>query len=124
MLVEHDMPLLESKLVETTDVLLFPGGFDFEVEHLVEIAVVEVAVPAYRQRIAAHESLYGSGIKSINERLHVIVVVVAFQKIIEETTDGHVGDGVEVVEQNAVFAQKLPFEFSFQSFLVAGQKGA
>lgn len=48
---------------------------DFEVEHLVEIAVVEVSVPADGEGIAAHEAIDGGGIEGVDERLHVLFVL-------------------------------------------------
>ncbi len=48
---------------------------DFEVEHLVEIAVVEVSVPADGEGIAAHEAIDGSGIEGLDKCLHVLFVL-------------------------------------------------
>ena len=44
---------------------------DFEIQHLVEIAIEQPAVPAYRKRTAAHQAADGRWIEGVDERLHV-----------------------------------------------------
>src|SRR5437660_4187016 len=42
-----------------------------ELEHLVEVAVVDAPVPAYRQRAAAHQPLHRALVVGVDQQLHL-----------------------------------------------------
>src|SRR5260221_4863092 len=73
-----------------------------QVEHLVEVAVVEGAVPSDREERAAHDAARGPRVERAHEQVHVPTGVAAALEELEETADRHVGDRVEVIEDDAV----------------------
>ena len=88
MLIHDNAALVERIQVEVFDVprcILY-----FQVEHLVEIAVVEIAVPTYRQGVAAHDMGSGYRIISIDQRLHIALVVAAADEVFQKAADGQV----------------------------------
>ena len=66
-------------------------GLDREVEHLVEVAVVERPVPADRDRVAAHEPRDRRRVEGRHQPLHVLLEVAALDEPVEEAVDRHVG---------------------------------
>lgn len=78
-----------------------------EIEHLVEIAVVQRAIPTYAQGIPTHDACRCRRIECLDERFHVIFVVAARDKEIEVAADGQIRDGQEVVEQNVVLVEQF-----------------
>jgi hypothetical protein len=48
---------------------------DRQLEHLVEIAIVQFAIPTDRNRIAAHDAIHCGRIKSLHQLLHVFFVI-------------------------------------------------
>ena len=52
-----------------------------EPEHLVEIAVIQVPIPADREGCSAHHALKGSWIEGVNEVFHIVLVVVCFLEV-------------------------------------------
>src|ERR1041385_5748739 len=95
-----------------------------QAEGVVEVAVVEPAVPAHVDLVAAHET---------GERLRVELLLeeppVAFElpislEVVEEPADGHVGDGDEPREADAVPREQLPPVVGFQSQGVRRQRGS
>src|SRR3990167_1143491 len=65
-----DAAALPGRLVEVADGRP-PGPGGFQVEHLVEVAVVQAPVPAHRQRVAAHEAVDRRRVVGIHQALHV-----------------------------------------------------
>ena len=97
---------------------------DRQVQHLIEVAVVEASVPADRQGIAAHDAGGRGGIKRIGEPLHVRLVVSTLNQKLQKPADRHVRDGIEVVEFNVVLAAQLSTELQFNRVLFGGQECA
>src|SRR5262245_33827074 len=62
-----------------------------QVEHLVEVAVVQAAVPADRQRVAAHHAGGRRRVEGLDEAPHVRLVVPRIAQELEEAADRHVG---------------------------------
>ena len=97
---------------------------DRQVQHLIEVAIVEHAVPTDRQRIAAHHAGGGGRVVGLDELLHVAIVVVGSEQELEETADRHVRDRVERVEHDSVANEKLAPEIGFDRGLRRGQERA
>src|SRR5256885_445336 len=95
-----------------------------QIEHLVEVAVVEGAIPTHRDRIAAHDASRGSGVKGVGQPLHVLLVVAALQKKLEKSADRHVGDGIEMVELDAMASPEFFSKLRFGRLLVGREKGS
>ena len=120
-LVQDDRAAFERRLIEIAEVA--DAGY-FQIEHLVKVAVVQVAFIAHRNGVAAHHPGHGAGIESVEQALHITLIMPGFQQVIEEAADGHIGDGVEIIEFDAVLPAQLALEIGFQGGLVAGQKSA
>ena len=97
---------------------------DWEFQHLVEIAIVEPAVPADGQGMPAHDTGGGSRIKRIGEARHILIIVSAFDKELQEPADRHVGNCVEPVEFDAVPRTKFVLELRFDGLLLGRQERA
>ena len=76
------------------------AAHDRQLEHLVEVAVVERAVPADRQRVPAHEAGDGRRVEALRQELHVAGQVAALDQPLEEPVDRHVGERDEPVERH------------------------
>lgn len=61
-------------------------------EHLVEIAVVEVALRVNGQGGTAHQAIHGLRVERLDQCLHVLLDLVRFQWIGEKPVDWHVRD--------------------------------
>ena len=75
-----------------------------EVEHLVEVAVVDFAVVADADGGTAHEAVDGGRVEIVGEEFEVGVPFAAFVEVFREAGDGLVGDGVEAGEFDTVIA--------------------
>ena len=86
-----------------------------EVEHLIEVAVVNFAAVTDTDGGSAHEAVDGGGIEIVGEEFEVGVPVAAFAKVFGETGDGLIGDGIEGGEFDVVVATQgfavIGFEF-------------
>ena len=111
MLVEHDVAIFQYGQIEVVEVVL---ARYFQVEHLVEVAVVEEAVPADGDGVAAHDAADGAGIEGVEQALHVVFVLAVVEQKIEKPADRHVGDGVKAVELHIVLAFELALELGFE----------
>src|SRR5512147_1378385 len=96
--------------------------FDRELEHLVEIAVVEPAVPSDREYGATHDTGGSRRIECIGEAVHIAGIVAALDKKLQKPADRHIGDRVEAVEYDAEPGEELPFEQGFRRLLFGRQE--
>jgi hypothetical protein len=94
-----------------------------EFQHLIEVAIVESAIPAYGEGIPAHDAGGGGGVIGRGKPFHVTIVVPAFQQKFEKPAHGHVGDGVETVEFHAVPGAKFLPELGLNRILSWREKG-
>jgi hypothetical protein len=95
-----------------------------QVEHLVEVAVVQRAVPSHRQRGAAHDGVRRGRVEGTGEPVHVARIVAAVEQELEKTADGHVGDGEQTVEHHAVAVIQFATKARLQAVLRRWQEGA
>ena len=93
MLTCGDKAIREPVFVEFADVLRDRRGRR-QVEHLVEVAVKQVAAPIDREGRPAHEAGTGTGIECRYQPGHVLIETAGPQDVVEEATDGHVRDRV------------------------------
>ena len=118
-----DLALMESIQIKVTDM----SGRTMahrQIEHLVEVAVVERAVPTYRDCISAHDAGRGSGIEGVGQSLHILLIVAALQEKLKKPTDRHVGDRIEVIELDAMASAEFFAKLRFDGFLLGGEKGS
>ncbi len=73
--------------------------FHTQVDHLIEVAVVQPPVPTHRQRGAAHQAVDGGRVERVDQLLHVGLQVPGVDQELQVAADRHVGDGVEPVER-------------------------
>src|SRR5687768_6405083 len=71
---------------------------DLEIEHLVEVAVVEPPVPADGERVAAHEPLDRARVVGIHQPLHVRLEIAARRQPFQEAGNRHVVEHEQAVE--------------------------
>ncbi len=122
MLVERNRAVIE--LLEIKIVDMRGWGSHLDIQHLIEIAIVDITVPTYRQRIAAHQAVDRGGVEGVYEFLHVFGVIARIQQILEEPADGHIGHSVQIIEIDAVAAFELALKLGFEHRLTGGQEGA
>lgn len=95
---------------------------DFQVEHLVEVAIIQVAVPTDGERISAHHAFGGGRIEQRDEFRHIRFIISRHQQIIQEATNWHVGNRVEMIEHNAVVLEEFAFVIFLERTLIWRQK--
>jgi len=71
------------------------------VQHLVEVAIEDFAGPTHTYGVAAHQTGNSCGIKVVDEQLHVFFQLIVVTKVGSKTSDRQIGDGVEIVENDA-----------------------
>ena len=95
-----------------------------QIEHLIEVAVVEGAIPTHGDRVAAHDPGRGSGIEGVGQSFHVLLVVAALQEKLEKPADRHIGDRIEMVELDAMASPEFFSKLRFDRLLLGREKGA
>src|SRR6185503_14921198 len=86
-----------------TDVVDLPDGSraaggQGNFEHLIEIAVIERAVPPDAHEVSTHEAFDGAGIEVVHQEAHVPAVLACTPELIGEAGDRHVRQGEQLVE--------------------------
>src|SRR5215210_5538029 len=112
MVARHNATLMQLRGIEVSDVRGKAIG-DRHVEHLIEVAIIQSAVPAHRQRVPAHDAGRSRGIERVRQPLHVPFIVAALDKKFEKAAYRHVGNGVEAVEFDAMTRTEFLPELRF-----------
>src|SRR6266566_1083477 len=73
-----------------------------QIEHLVEIAIVDVAAPVDRNQISAHDAVEVGVEVRAAEQIQVAIELAVGQEGCAEALDRHVGERVEPVENNPI----------------------
>src|SRR6516225_572541 len=94
------------------------------VEHLVEIAVVELSVPAHTDKGPAHKVCDSGRIEMVHQQTHVRLVFSALVEKGSKAPDGHVRQCEEPVELNSESLVEVFLVIRFQFLLRRGQRGA
>jgi len=63
---------------------------NYQIKHLVEVAIVQSAVPADGKCVTAHDVGDSGGVERRSKDSHVVIKIVAADKIIEIAADGTV----------------------------------
>jgi len=121
MVVGDDLAMLELSRVEVSDMGRH-AMVNRKVEHLVEVAIVQSAIPANREGRAAHHTGGSSGVERIDQPRHVLVVVPTLDEKLQEPADRHVGNRVESVEFDAVTGAEFLLELGFNGLLLRRQE--
>ena len=123
MVARGDPASVELRWIEVANMSRYPMTHR-QIEHLVEVAVVEGAIPAHGDRVAAHDTGRGSGIESAGQSFHILFVVAALQEKFEIPADRHVGDRIEMVEFDAMASPEFLSKLHFNRFLLGREKGS
>ena len=123
MVARRDPAMMELGWVEVSD-MRRRSMVDRKLQHLVEIAVVQPAIPPNRQGIPTHDAGGGGGIERVGQARHVLVIVTAFNKELQEPADRHVGNRVEPVEFDSVPGPQFFLELRFDGLLLWRQERA
>lgn len=91
---------------------------------LVKVAVIDFALPTDAEGGAAHEAVDGGGIEVFEEKPEVVFVLAVAFEVGAKAGDGHVGDGVELVEDDAEVFFHFALVVVFKFLLVAREEGA
>ena len=89
---------------------------------LVEVAVVEKSLPVHTDQGATHDVRSGFRVEPAFQKLQIPFHGAALLQLFAKTSDGGIGDGVEIVEADAVTFGKFHPIGVFQLSLGAGQK--
>lgn len=93
-------------------------------ELLVEIAIVDLSVPTDIDCVEAHELFDGIGIEISHQQIHILGELSPTVQKVGKSLDGHVGDGVELVEEDSKILGQLLLVLDLEFFLRRRQKGA
>jgi hypothetical protein len=100
------------------------GSLQRQPEHLVEVAVVQTPTPVDAYEFAAHDLFEVFRIVAGLEQLHVVGKLALGHQRAAEAQDGHVGQTVEPVEDDAVARLKLLLVGDLEPFLRRWQTGS
>src|SRR3954451_20872585 len=91
-----------------------PAAVCRELEHLVEVAIVDTPVVADTQQAAAHDALGRGRVERRRELVEVGLELTGLLEVQPEAVDRHVGDGVEAVERKAELRLQLSLVVGFE----------
>mmetsp|Transcript_78471 Transcript_78471/g.230129 ORF Transcript_78471/g.230129 Transcript_78471/m.230129 type:complete len:244 (+) Transcript_78471:288-1019(+) len=100
------------------------GAAEGQLQLLVEVTVVEAAVPANVDVVLAHEHRNSLWVEVANKQVHVALQGALFPEEVEEALHRHVCYGDELVEFDAVGLSKLMPILCLEWLLLGRQEGA
>ena len=95
-----------------------------QIEHLVEVAVIEVAAPVDRDEAAAHHAVEVVVAMGLAQQAHVAVELALRDQGRAEPLDRHVGKREQAVEFDSEFAAELAPVVGFERLLRRRQRRA
>src|SRR5690625_177005 len=100
------------------------GMWQRQLQHLVEIAIVEIALPVDTHQIATHHSLKVSGAVTVFEQLHIVLKLTFGNQRAAKALNGHIGDGEQLIKSNAKVSLQLSLVIRLKLFLAGRQARA
>src|SRR5271157_2992399 len=91
-------------------------------ELLVEVAVIDFALPTYAQGIFAHQAIDRGGVERFDHQLHISVQLTAMLEPGGKAPDGHISESVEPVKIDVEVLLQLPLVVCFKLCLVGREK--
>ena len=91
---------------------------DGQAQHVVDLAVIQPAVPIDVYLAAAHHVRHHGGVVVFGEQVQVVVELALVLQVVGEAAQGIVVEGVQVVELHALLAFQLERIVFFQFALV------
>ena len=117
----HDMPAPRLQ-IEIPHMRTQPARqIEPHIELLVEIAIVQIPVPGYRQRIAAHQSRNGRRIEGLHDPVHILLHKALIRQPFEVARHRHVVERNQAIERDPVIPRQRLLPFPFER-LLAGRK--
>lgn len=111
-----------TQVINLPDVLRRPGNR--HVTGLIEITVKETTAVVDTHKTSAHEIRERVRVEMIDKKRHVLVVFAVARQGMGKTLDGHIGQGQESVENNAMLLPQTRPELALQVALIRGKKGS
>jgi hypothetical protein len=93
-----------------------------QIEHLIEVAIVDAAVPADRERVPAHDAGRRGRIKRVGQALHIALIIPTLEQEFQEAADWHIGNRIEMIEADAIVTQEFSPKLRFNGLLFRRQK--
>ena len=112
----YNPPAVESRDIERRN-MARRGGPYFQIQHLIEVAVVQSSIPSDGDGIAAHQARDGLWIERLGQPIHVVLVVAGSQEKLQEPADRHVRDAEEMIELDAELVIEHAAKIGFQRSL-------
>src|SRR5215831_15441432 len=75
---------------------------EWQLQHLIEVAIIQGAIPAYGQSVATHDAGGGGGIKGVSQPRHIPFIIAASDQEVEKTANRHIRDRIQAIKGNAV----------------------
>ena len=117
----HDMPAPRLQ-IEIPYMRAQPAGqIEPHIELLVEIAIVQIPVPGYRQRITAHQSRNGRRIEGLHDPVHIFLDKALIRQPFEVARHRHIVERNQAIERDPVIPRQRLLPFPFER-LLAGRK--
>ncbi len=100
---------------------MFCLAVNFQVKHLIEIAIIQIPVPPNGNCIPAHNVWGGLGIIGSNVKLFfflksalIIFIISTSKKVVKKTADGEICYREKIIENNSEILIQSFFKFFFQ----------
>ena len=97
------------------------GQIEPHIQLLVEIAIVQIPVPGYRQRIAAHQPRNGRRIEGLHDPAHIFLDKPPVRQPFEIPGHRHIVERNQAIERDPVIPRQRLLPFPFER-LLAGRK--
>lgn len=123
MVARRDLALIELNRIEVPNMCgcTIPHR---QIEHLIEITVIEGAIPTDGKGVTAHDACRGGGIEGVGQSFHILFVVAALHEELEKPADRHVGDRIEMVELDTMAGSKFFPKLCLDGLLAGREKGS
>ena len=95
----HDAPVNKRGRIEVPDVSR-AGLIRRHGQGVVEITIVQCAVPTHMDLAATHQPAQGCGIERLAQMMQIPLVLAAALEVAQKPADGHVRDGVQIRESD------------------------
>ena len=104
MVVDDDFAVFQPFHIKIHDIVR-SAVIDHKIEHLVEVAIVERAVPSDGKGCPAHDIGKRGRVERMAKQVEIILEIIRLNQLLEVTPDREVGNAKKMVEMDAVFRQ-------------------
>ena len=116
---DADRYVLQARLQNVADVQLLKivRIANVHIQHLIEVTVVNIALPVDAELIDAHQPLHVGDTESVLQQVHVIFKFALREQGAAKAGNGHIGYGKQLVELDIEFFGKKGFIVPLQTVL-------